>query len=39
MVEEKGDRRHYWRSVITDGIFHPTGLPQSHALYSLSQAT
>jgi molybdopterin molybdotransferase len=38
-LEEKGDRRHYWRGLMTDGTFFPTGLQQSHALYSLSQST
>jgi molybdopterin molybdotransferase len=38
-LEEKGDRRHYWRGVLRDGAFYPSGLQQSHALYALSQAT
>ena len=33
-----GNRPHYLRGVLRDGVFHVAGLQQSHALFALSQA-
>lgn len=33
-----GDRPHYIRGVLKEGVFTPQGLQQSHALFALSQA-
>jgi molybdopterin molybdotransferase len=33
-----GDRPHYLRGRLENGLFHSIGLQQSHALYGLSQA-
>lgn len=33
-----GDRPHYIRGSLANGVFTPAGLQQSHALYHLSQA-
>ena len=33
-----GDRPHYLRGQITDGVFCPVGRQESHALFALSQA-
>lgn len=32
-----GGRPHYLRGRLVDGVFHPTGTQQSHALFGLSQ--
>jgi len=36
-VTNDGGRPHYIRGRLIDGVFHPTGLQQSHALFGLSQ--
>lgn len=38
-LHNDGDRPHYLRGGLMDGIFQTTGLQQSHALYALSQAS
>jgi molybdopterin molybdotransferase len=38
-LHHDGDRPHYLRGSLRDGIFHPAHLQQSHALYALSQST
>lgn len=37
-LKNKGDRPHYIRGVHESGTFTPTGVQQSHALFSLSRA-
>ncbi|RBP46087.1 molybdopterin molybdotransferase [Roseimicrobium gellanilyticum] len=37
-MKNRGDRPHYIRGVHEDGKFTPTGVQQSHALFSLSRA-
>jgi molybdopterin molybdotransferase len=37
-LHNDGDRPHYLRGSLKDGVFQTTGLQQSHALYALSQA-
>jgi molybdopterin molybdotransferase len=37
-MKNRGDRPHYIRGIHEDGKFSPTGVQQSHALFSLSQA-
>jgi molybdopterin molybdotransferase len=34
----RGDRPHYFRGVLRQGIFTPVGKQESHALFALSQA-
>lgn len=37
-LNNDGDRPHYVRGVLKEGVFTPQGLQQSHALFALSQA-
>jgi len=37
-LSNDGNRPHYLRGVLRDGVFHVAGLQQSHALFALSQA-
>lgn len=37
-MNNDGDRPHYLRGVVQDGVFTAYGLQQSHALFALSQA-
>ncbi len=37
-VENDGERPHYLRGRLQDGVFSATGLQESHALYGLSRA-
>jgi molybdopterin molybdotransferase len=37
-VTNPGDRPHYLRGRLTNGVFAPVGRQESHALYGLSQA-
>lgn len=37
-ISNDGDRPHYIRGIVADGVFRAQGLQQSHALFSLSQA-
>jgi molybdopterin molybdotransferase len=37
-MKNRGDRPHYIRGVHENGKFTPTGVQQSHALFSLSRA-
>jgi molybdopterin molybdotransferase len=37
-LDNDGGRPHYLRGMVQNGIFHPQGLQQSHALFALSQA-
>jgi molybdopterin molybdotransferase len=37
-LHNDGDRPHYVRGVLQNGLFTPQGLQQSHALFALSQA-
>lgn len=37
-LSNDGNRPHYMRGVLRDGVFHIAGLQQSHALFALSQA-
>lgn len=37
-MHNDGDRPHYIRGVVQDGVFTALGLQQSHALFALSQA-
>jgi molybdopterin molybdotransferase len=37
-MKNRGDRPHYIRGFHEDGRFSPTGVQQSHALFSLSRA-
>ncbi len=38
-VTNDGDRPHYLRGQLRDGLFRPIGRQESHALYGLSRAT
>ncbi len=38
-LSNPGDRPHYLRGKLDGGIFFPSGLQQSHALFGLSQST
>lgn len=37
-LTNEGDRPHYLRGNLRDGVFFPAALQQSHALYALSQS-
>ena len=37
-VSNDGDRPHYLRGRLEDGVFHLTGRQESHALFGLSRA-
>lgn len=37
-LSNEGDRPHYLRGVLKEGVFQVAGLQQSHALFALSQA-
>ena len=37
-VANEGDRPHYLRGTVNDGVFRPSGRQESHALFGLSRA-